>query len=450
MRPTIVLPFAALLLAACTAEPSAPAPGGDGGGGQGGGPGACVDHGDEGPCLAEDEASPCARGESCTLDRRSCTAGERCCTLPFTCAPFVGPMPGGARCGGDDECASGVCLDVGGGTCLRACNFRGADTCPDGFHCALVGLAGGATVRACLGGTAGAPEPARTVCRGDADCPADRLCRFEGVERWSNELPVGRCEPRVEGVPSDLGLRCDPPPGSGEDSSQAHLGTARCPERGLCLRQCDTKDAEVCLCASSEVDAGEGCDSSRCTIPCTRESDCPNRYTCSDVDHSIDDFSYLDWAFRVCQLPESESLEWGCWDELDCCKDGAQPGGSPCCEFSPSTLQCRQPATPIDRSHCAVRVSPTFPDRFVTVCLQPEGKGGPGEGCADDASCTSGLCVPDGAGGRVCTSPCEAGRDRCDAILPGSRCCPTPIAAAGGSCVDACRLDCEETPACEP
>ena len=172
----------------------------------------------------------------------------------------------------------------------------------------------------------------------------------------------------------------------------------------------------------------------------------PERHLCSSLEGVVPDFRARDESFRICALPGGPQPETGCRDELDCCEAGVFRGhGTPCCNWNGAVGACYDQEIPEERTHCGLRLNVGLPGRFHTVCLRPAERAPPGAPCGADDECVSGLCAA-GPGGRQCSTPCERLVDRCDAILPGTQCCPTTFGA--GLCVEACRADCPAEDAC--
>jgi hypothetical protein len=438
----LLVPLLLLGCAAPPAEEAAQEPGGGGAGG--GGETACVDHAAAG-CGAMEE---CAWDESCGTSERTCPAGDRCCSLRLSCAPHRGDAPGGAPCVEDGDCGTGLCLDLRAGVklCLRACDPTTGNGCVEGQHCALVELGGGATTTTCMGGTPAEPELPRWICRHDGECVDGRICRMHRATDLTGTLAIGTCEPRPEGITPDAGRTCAALPEGFDptDETQAWTFSAQCEERGLCLPSCNVEVAAACRCQAPALRAGT-CEAFRCALPCARTADCPARQTCQATEWTPEGRG--DEALeivKVCQLPRSESEAWGCWDELDCCHGGLQKDGRACCVDA--TLCVEQPL--ID-SHCSIKDDSLATGRALTGCLREDPtKVQLGARCGADADCQSGVCVPDGFGEKLCSSPCEAARDHCARIVPGTSCLPSSL--ENGLCLDACRFEAAGERACVP
>lgn len=441
----------ALALAACStpaAEEPAPCTGDgcDGGqGGSGGGAGEeCPDLAATSPCGFDGPDDAC-RDEVCALATTTCPNGGRCCTLPQVCAPPVGSRPGGVRCQDDGECASGLCVEVSGvRSCQRTCQRVGAeDSCPDGQHCETLALPGGAVASTCVGGaTIDARDPQATVCLRPSHCEEGRDCRIVNPDAVVDGRAFALCLPAAP--VDDLFEPCPPPPGTfppehGEQQS------ALCPMGGLCWDGCRGTDSYACYCSQAQIDDGS-CRGFRCTAVCGSDADCPDRTQCQSFNNRAVPFSDVRQAFSICRFPVGNPLDTGCWDELDCCKGGLRSNGTSCCEKVNDI--CVNPLDPAEETHCRL-----FPSggRYLTQCALPEGRLPLGAACATDDACVSGLCVDDGAGGRVCSSPCDVRFDRCADVQAGTACCPTVVTSEDGPhCVPACRFGCESPAACEP
>jgi len=442
-----LIPLLGLCAACATEPPAAPPEESTGGTGGGGGSGACVDHRPGSSCAFEGQDEACGEEQLCGLAARRCGGGEACCTLGTTCVARGEGRPGGALCDDDSACASGACLPVSGrGVCFRACDATTGEGCPFGQYCALVPLDGGALAAACLGGSAAAPEPSATVCRVDRECAEGQVCRIRGMTSLGTPgAPVGLCGAPTGGEATELGTRCDPPAGAPASAAEDPAAfSAAYPAYGACAPACDFSSGDLCRCSGEQLQAGT-CRSMRCTRPCRGDPDCPNRYLCSQPEALAKGYNDRDEAFRICAIPGGPQPETGCVDEGDCCEAGVFRGhGGPCCNWNEREGACFDQEIPEARTHCGVRPDPSLPGRFHTVCRRPDGAG-PGEACAADADCTSGLCAA-GPTGKHCTSPCERATDRCSALLPGTQCCPTPF--GDGLCVEACRADCPAEDAC--
>lgn len=443
-----VLLALAAFLAACSdpAPPEAPCtgPGCDGGGqGGAGGSDGCPDLAETSPCGFEGLDDACGE-EICTLAATSCPRGGRCCTLPLECRPAAGQRPPGVACEEDDDCVSGSCVEISGvRSCLRVCRRLGSeDSCPPGQHCETIALAGGAVSSTCVGGPSLEERDAlATICVRPSQCPEGRSCRIIGAQELDLGLTFALCLPPAP--EEDWFESCAPAPGVAV-SSHGTEQSGQCPMGGLCWDGCKSYDSGACYCTQAEIDSGT-CRGFRCTGVCGGNADCPDRSTCQGFATPTLAFADPLQEFAICRLPYGQPLDSMCWDELDCCKNGLRPSGGPCCEETDGI--CVNPLDPPDATHC--RFVPGG-GRYLTVCALPEGKALAGQPCADDAGCESGLCVDDGAGGRVCSSPCDVRFDRCADVLPGSSCCPTAITSEDGPhCVPICRFSCESPPGCE-
>lgn len=209
------------------------------------GEGICV----QGPPGALDDGQPCAQDTDCitarcvdvagtlrcsgmcAVDRPVCGAGRLCEPTGGGCGDCIDPefstqpRPFGFDCEGDEQCASGDCLDDEGGRafCTQSCELG----CPRGYHCR-----GGR----CVGGDLVAPgDPCITEedCALDADCidyEGDRYCALgcgEGCEAGfvcADTAEGQRCVPEGLG----LGVAC----GMNEECRSGICA-------GVCTRICD-------------------------------------------------------------------------------------------------------------------------------------------------------------------------------------------------------------------
>lgn len=432
-----------LLLVACATEASEPTPSEPGGaGGAGGAPG-CAELGTSGSCRREGPSSGCASDEACALTPAASCGEASCCTLPFACSPARGLRPGGFRCEDDGDCESGSCLFVAGGSfCLRACTTEGG--CLPGFTCALHTLDQTRSFRACVGeDERGALDGRRVLCLADGDCPDGRYCQVQAGSAFYDGAAFGLC---VEGTRSQRGLTvtCEAagPLSLGEGGEGPALPARStgwsdaCTESGLCHAACVELDPEACNCRQPQD--VEFCRGARCVPPCRIDDDCPSPMRC--IAGREQEFTAVDPDLRLkfCGFPVFVDSGWGCFDETDCCRGGRQRHGGECCNHDADGI-CTG-AIP-DRTHC--RVTPEV-GRYTSRCELPTGRGEPGAPCTAHAACESELCAPEGR----CTSPCDPGPgDRCDELLPGTQCCPTPVADA---CIPSCRADCAGGPTCTP
>lgn len=448
MRLVALLLFTSLLCGCPVEAPEASeAPGGGGAGGRDGSTDDCVDLTIGAACQADRRPSECGTESVCTITQQSCPGQVQCCQLGFSCEPRVGPVPGGVRCESDGDCLSGVCLGVRDGLsiCLQGCTLDPSDSCPEGTHCAILSLSEGASVRACLGGTAGDPRLEETVCRWDDDCLEGRICRFQLTQRrtLTDQQLAGTCV--VPDFVSDgAGRPCavEAP----YDLTEAELrGAALCPERGLCRSDCASMQADTCDCSTA------GCQTMRCARPCRGDDDCRQPEICRPLDPNGTDADDPLVRTRVCELPTGATWDWGCRDETDCCRDGSQRGGSACCSTVTAEAQlCHDETTRQEITHCTPE--PAAPGRWTARCQPPAaGRSGPGAPCASDADCASESCV-EAPEGKRCGSLCDPMLDRCGQILPGSACCGRERAAPDGGvwCVATCRFDCAAAPGCAP
>ena len=416
MRASDLALVAAALLAACTSDP----PADEGGGCRGDHEcpdghvcvaEACVDASGGGGGPATDacgSSTACREGPApyvpdvtwdgepgvdrvCTVPVRSCPGDDRC-HVPTVCADIPGDAtrPGGVRCSRDEQCWSGRCLEAG--VCHRTC--RTDADCPRGPEASgAPGLAcedlveGNVPLSACL--PADPAAPARTLCRNDCDCsyddactppPDGARCRLAGAGSAAGSVPL--CEPvpaaatrPIFAVCRDGGLTC---------------------EGGACVHACDPHD----------LSAQHFChtDPARCSAPCGRDRDCPDRTVCAagwlyervgSFAEDGQDPEYPGRVLRYCALPRQ-----ACLDEVHCCP-GRDADGSCIHGWG------------VDEQRCGVEL---VNERLLTICREPDGRGVPGTCCATHEACDSDLCVParEGtacAGGGVCSVPCDPDPD---------------------------------------
>lgn len=432
-------PILALLaaLAACadgSTEP-APAPPDDGGGG--GAPG-CVDHAAASPCSFQGRGNGCTEQEVCGVAQRACPGGG-CCTLGYGCRPAGAARAGGFACLEDADCDAGLCVPLGGaGVCLRACSAESGERgCPTGLTCATVALDATTTVRTCVGEGEGGFDPLRTLCKGDSDCPEARRCTVVDGARFYEGGATAQCLPSTG--PTDVGLPCPLPDERPPELPRPSVLSAGC-ATGICEGSCSI-NADVCSCTTNDAFPQDCTGELRCTAPCRYDSDCPARFVCGEVEDVLQLPIAPDLRLKFCRLQPGDVPESPCYDELDCCKEGKQPDGGPCCQTQDGI--CMNEVTPT--SHCAVRPWPQ--GRWVASCAPSLALAPPGGPCADAASCATGICHE----GR-CAAPCDPGHDRCGTIAPGTGCCGTEVSLVDGAaaCVPLCRADCGAAPGCTP
>lgn len=435
------LPTVLLLLAACAQEASPEAPPTDaGGGGDTGAGGAptCPELSTTGDCRYLGTGGGCDPGERCTVRSRSCPDGG-CCTLPYDCAARrPGAAPGGFACVEDDDCETGICVQLSsGGQCLRVCTeLPDGSSCPAGLVCRVVELAPGVTAKSCVGEEEGRVNAAASGCNDDTDCLQGRRCRVENGAGLRLAKAAGVC--RTDASDAQVGQLCDPTisivnhPAEGVEAL-----SDRCEGRGLCTEVCSDSDIPACRCDGD--DAGlEACVAVRCSKPCRTNDDCPSRTLCRSY-FPNDGVEDVDAPFHLCLAPDVENdAEWVCWDETDCCAGGVTRSGGPCCDIRVGLC----PSFVHETTHC--RFEPRGGGKWLSTCRDATTLGPPGAACTADADCESALCAPTG----FCSSPCEPGVvDRCDAFLPGTQCCPMQV---GDACVPSCQVACPATPACAP
>lgn len=389
----------------------------------------------------------------CVADRTTREQRDGVTSPVFRCSVRSGKAGGGVSCSTDDECESDWCRDT---LCARVCHPDGVAVpglvCADEYHCTGEAADGGVVVPICertggggggsggggggaAGGGGGGGEPRDVTCRSDADCPADDRCRVRNPELAEDGAMDARCEP---GSRSDdgLGRAC---------STLNALGFlvedhARCPERNVCVE----------LCGENET---ASCDPAVCGRLCRRDAECPYPLVCRRPSEWR--FASETDALRVCRLTDVVPLEWGCFDDADCCvqegpmgwhqpgapwqedtldQDGDDDRSEPlpdvtdldadgdvtelipyaCCERAggESNAECTRPAGRGARSHCGVAEYDQDPHvRAISRCRSTvyEANAGlllPGAACSSAIDCLTGLCVEDGAGGKFCTTIC--------------------------------------------
>lgn len=229
--------------------------------------------GSEGFC---EVAPTCNATPDCGRPDFVCSAGAcvRRCDAPgaypchgnSTCQASTGLCSGnelGANCIADANCASGVCLDVGGSTfCSRTCGAT-AD-CPLGMSCRRVGGA-----RRCIREAAFNPPP-------DFDVPSGQVCMNPGnacqssvcnaanqcVERCSQDAHCLAYDTRCVMVviagagPTDYLQECAPKAGLPDGMTCTDNDNDQC-ESGICYRYAN-ECAGAC-CSDLDCGAGEAC-----------------------------------------------------------------------------------------------------------------------------------------------------------------------------------------------
>ncbi len=376
---TRLLLVAALTLASCSAAACSAAEGGsepppDGGGGSAGGCSAC--RADEtcidGACVAPPvercrvEADPrCEGGTLCAVALEVLCPGDAC--LPETvCRAPVGERGGGYGCATSEECRAGACVE---GLCVQLCI---SDEDCDTLDCLALALPRGGEVRSCTPTDgSGARDPTRPRCGGDTDCAEGQVCR-RAIGDPFDPASLAFCAPFDE-VRAPARAWCaiagSPRQPTETGTPEALAADATC-QHGDCLMTCGV--------------SGIGfCNEPRCVPPCERDADCPAREVCAVLPSSITPHAR---PYYTCQPPPR-----GCFSERDCCPSADEAGCLMTWE--------------VERTHCAPAL---FQGRFVTTCAFPEGRSAPGQGCALDADCGSGLCLPDAPGGvPACAFVCD-------------------------------------------
>ena len=146
------------------------------------------------------DASKCVVGCHATVGADTCPVGATCSVLGGTLGVCVGaPGDGGVGgCSADAECTGGlVCSGAPGGQCVVGCHVTaGGNTCLAGAQCSVV-LGSGLGV--CVG--VGPDGGATPVCTTDAQCRAGLVCD-------SSQCVVG-CHDGAAGDTCSAGLTCD-------------------------------------------------------------------------------------------------------------------------------------------------------------------------------------------------------------------------------------------------
>lgn len=291
--------------------------------------------------------------------------------------PREGGLKGLTRCTADSECLAGRCSE---GMCLRIC--ADAFHCPVGFACAELELPGGLGVHRCTGvGLDGTPDPALTICRGERDCPADRLCRFydlggdvecQTLAGPANDRATPVCAPRPPAAVLELREYCS-------NGSQCAAG--------ICTALCER-----------DGDYATVCGYCHCAQPCQDNTDCPPLTNCTSFIFRLTGDGE---AARFCAASDP-----ACVDEVDCCPELDAEG------------LCLGGWSPV-RQHCSLS---EIGGRPAQLCMDLDGKL-PGEPCTGAQECTTRLCEPRLSDGLLfCTGPCSTGADRCSAIAAGLSC----------------------------
>jgi len=188
--------------------------------------------------------------------------------------PDAAPGNFGEACTGNEDCATGYCVEGaggGGGLCSREC----ADDCPDDWNCRTVELPSG-NVDLCI------PEAQYhcSRCTGDLECPGGGCLKIDGEEHCAAACASGTDCPG--------GYTC------GADPDGTHPGMFCVPVTGSCT--CDAANAGMTrTCASTNgvgtcfgmetCNATEGWENCSARVPSTEDCDGQD----DDCDFVIDD-----------------------------------------------------------------------------------------------------------------------------------------------------------------
>lgn len=317
----------------------------------------------------------------------------------------------GCVCSGDDECASGLCLDLGGGAmvCAAPCG----DGCADGFECDPNG--------ACV-----------PVAAGCADGDGDGFEAGDGCEPQDCDDTAGTVYPGADELCNDRDDDCDRVVDEGIDLAEdpAHCGACDTPcARDNAVTACVEGVCEFVRCEDGYRDCNEdpadGCE--------VDESDPAACAACAPLDVEIGG------ACGTCGsglLTCDETLDIVCIgddgdDARNACGGCAELDGLPGdpCEPCDGLLVCDGE----DALICAFDDTDTDGDGVCDaddVC--PGGDDGvdvDGDGTPDACEAT---CDP-GFWGADCT-PCACVNGTCDDGITGTGACTCPAGFAGPRC----------------
>jgi MYXO-CTERM domain-containing protein len=188
------------------------------------------------------DASKCVVGCHATVGADTCPVGATCSVLGGTLGVCVGaPGDGGVGgCSADAECTGGlVCSGAPGGQCVVGCHVTsGGNTCLAGAQCSVVL---GSSLGVCVG--VGPDGGATPVCTTDAQCRAGLVCA-------SSQCVVG-CHDGAAGDTCAAGSRCNA------------TGTSV----GVCLGAGADGGATSCA-TDADCSAGLVCDAHACVVGC--------------------------------------------------------------------------------------------------------------------------------------------------------------------------------------
>ncbi|MCA9615038.1 MAG: S1 family peptidase [Myxococcales bacterium] len=173
-------------------------------------------------------------GRQCNVGAEDCAPGLACepeADGCGTCAPYdvvTVPLPFGAPCEGDGDCASGQCVSgegAGGDFCTRSCGETG---CGNGFHCRA-----GTCVR-------GALVPPGEACIHPDDCASGTSCVTVGPEQFCLADCGEGCEEGFSCEATASGMHCVP---AGLSLGEPCASSEECRSgicAGVCTRICDS------------------------------------------------------------------------------------------------------------------------------------------------------------------------------------------------------------------
>ncbi len=366
-----------------------------------------------------------------------CSADDR--LRPPSAKPADAGADGATQdfCSSDDQCPGGACE---GGLCEypdlgpRDSGASHVDSGPGDASTRDLGPADVGPRDAAPGDLGPGPDGALR-CTFDTDCPIPYICSRAG-------LCIPEC---VEDRDCPAGARC-------------HQGGCRSPG-GRCSGQGECLDGEVCHLG-------------RCIVPeCMEDRDCPPSMVCRDL---------------ACEVPDTGEPDAGPRPEDAGVSDaGPEPGceprpgryGDPCdCQAQCTSSLCLDLQVLGRHPVCTSSCGRLDPCPGIDICL-PVGDGeqvcvpnDSGTPCQAPVDCIF-ACMPDRAGGAVCTVPCDdgggcpmtwgcgpVGTDQGPMMMcipagsmctsgrqcPGGRCLPH----AAGDAVGFCTLDCRNAMDC--
>jgi hypothetical protein len=352
-----------------------------------------------------------------------------------------GVSPGGlgADClaAGDAGCTPGFCLTLDTHTAYCSQECQGPTDCPTGFICLAYGTRG----KVCQALGAGG------VCSSDNDCPAGLKCDVGSARCY---VPVTRsaCGACTSDLQCGAGGTCHAE-ASGETFCAPVCDSGSCPTGFLCAPAADAGNAMRCLplqagssppaagscrggrplCApcSGDLECGKPGDlcarnliseESFCATKCTKNTDCPNNFSCTDLSgkgtgpfqclpNSGTCAGYCDIASTTGTADIARECGRGSTCDYANRKCARLTDGSLCaaCE---SDLDC---STHVGTARCVQNVTAGSPFQGQKFCGSDCSLGTcPGVGCtANPSACTPGFaCAAIGAGGGLAV-PMRAG-----------------------------------------